>query len=52
MPTLSEARIRVAKGTKMGRRSFLHVRVRGESGINGIEGGHVTSVATASMSPA
>lgn len=39
------------QGTKMGRRSFLHVLVRGERGVDGIEvGGHVTPVATASMS--
>jgi len=38
------------QGTKMGRRSFLHVHVRGENGAEGIEiGGHVTPVATASM---
>ena len=34
------------QGTKMGRRSILHVHVRGESGANGIEvGGHVAPVA-------
>jgi len=39
------------QGTKMGRRSFLHVHIRGQSGVEGIEvGGHVTPVATASMS--
>ena len=39
------------QGTKMGRRSFLHVRIRGEHGVVSIEvGGHVTPVATASMS--
>jgi trans-2,3-dihydro-3-hydroxyanthranilate isomerase len=38
------------QGTKMGRRSFLHVHVRGESGANGIEvGGHVTPLVTAAM---
>jgi trans-2,3-dihydro-3-hydroxyanthranilate isomerase len=38
------------QGAKMERRSFLHVRVRGENGADGIEvGGHVTPVASASM---
>lgn len=38
------------QGTKMGRRSFLHVHVHGENGAEGIEvGGHVTPLATASM---
>jgi trans-2,3-dihydro-3-hydroxyanthranilate isomerase len=38
------------QGTKMGRRSFLHVHVRGDSGANGIEvGGHVTPLVTAAM---
>jgi len=38
------------QGTKMGRRSLLHVHIRGENGAEGIEvGGHVTPVATASM---
>jgi trans-2,3-dihydro-3-hydroxyanthranilate isomerase len=38
------------QGAKMERRSFLHVHVRGENGVEGIEvGGHVTPVAIASM---
>ena len=38
------------QGTKMGRRSLLHVLVRGERGRDGIEvGGQVTPVATATM---
>ena len=38
------------QGTKMGRRSVLHVHIRGENGVDGIEiGGHVTPVAEASM---
>ena len=38
------------QGTKMGRRSILHVHIRGEQGTEGIEvGGHVTPVAIASM---
>jgi trans-2,3-dihydro-3-hydroxyanthranilate isomerase len=44
------ARFVSEQGTKMGRRSYLHVLVRGENGIDGIEiGGHVTPVASASM---
>jgi trans-2,3-dihydro-3-hydroxyanthranilate isomerase len=39
------------QGTKMGRRSFLHVHVRGKDGSEGIEvGGYVTPVASATMS--
>ena len=38
------------QGTKMGRRSLLHVHVRGDSGVDGIEvGGRVTPVAIGSM---
>jgi trans-2,3-dihydro-3-hydroxyanthranilate isomerase len=38
------------QGAKMDRRSFLHVQVRGENGVEGIEvGGHVTPLSTASM---
>ncbi|HEY9086232.1 MAG TPA: PhzF family phenazine biosynthesis protein [Candidatus Tyrphobacter sp.] len=38
------------QGTKMGRRSFLHVYVRGERGRDGIDvGGHVTPLAEAVM---
>ncbi len=38
------------QGTKMGRRSLLHVYVRGERGASGIEvGGHVAPVATATL---
>lgn len=38
------------QGTKMGRRSVLHVHVRGERGSEGIDvGGQVAPVATASM---
>jgi trans-2,3-dihydro-3-hydroxyanthranilate isomerase len=40
------------QGTKMGRRSLLHVLVHGEGGRDGIEvGGHVTPLATATMRP-
>jgi trans-2,3-dihydro-3-hydroxyanthranilate isomerase len=39
------------QGTKMGRRSFLHVHVRGDNGADGIDiGGHVTPVSVATMS--
>jgi len=38
------------QGTKMGRRSVLHVHVHGESGADGIEvGGHVTPLVSATM---
>jgi trans-2,3-dihydro-3-hydroxyanthranilate isomerase len=38
------------QGTKMGRRSLLHVLIHGENGSDGIEiGGHVTPVARATM---
>ena len=38
------------QGTKMGRRSFLHVLIHGENGSRGIEiGGHVTPLAIATM---
>jgi trans-2,3-dihydro-3-hydroxyanthranilate isomerase len=38
------------QGTKMGRRSFLHVHVRGDNGADGIDvGGHVTPVSVATM---
>ncbi len=38
------------QGTKMGRRSLLHVHIRGKNGIEGIDvGGYVTPVAEAKM---
>jgi len=38
------------QGTKMGRRSILHVQLHGEQGADGIEvGGHVTPVAEATL---
>jgi trans-2,3-dihydro-3-hydroxyanthranilate isomerase len=38
------------QGTKMGRRSILHVQLHGEQGVDGIEvGGHVTPVAEATL---
>jgi trans-2,3-dihydro-3-hydroxyanthranilate isomerase len=46
----SGTRLVSEQGTKMGRRSFLHVHVRGDRGANGIEvGGHVTPLVTAAM---
>jgi trans-2,3-dihydro-3-hydroxyanthranilate isomerase len=39
------------QGTKMGRRSLLHVHIRGKNGAEGIEvGGYTTPVVTATMS--
>ena len=38
------------QGTRMGRRSFLHVRIRGQEGALGVDvGGHVTALASGSM---
>ena len=38
------------QGTQMGRRCLLHVHIRGEGGVEGIDvGGHVTPLTTASM---
>jgi len=38
------------QGTKMGRRSFLHVQLHGEQGVDGIEvGGYVSPVAEATL---
>ena len=38
------------QGTKMGRRSFLHIELRGEQGADGIEvGGYVTPVAEGTL---
>lgn len=48
--TPDETRFVSEQGTKMGRRSYLHVRVRTENGSGTIEvGGHVTPVAEATM---
>ena len=50
-PAADETRLVLEQGTKMGRRSFLHVILRGKGGSGGIEvGGHVTPVAKARMS--
>lgn len=49
-PTADGTRLVSEQGTKMGRRSLLHVLIRGEMGGTAIEvGGHVTPVATATM---
>jgi len=38
------------QGTKMGRRSILHVQIHGDQGVDGIDvGGHVTSLVHATM---
>ena len=48
--TASGARFVSEQGTKMGRRSFLHVHIGGENGASGIEiGGDVAPVAAGSM---
>ena len=44
------ARLRCEQGTKMGRRSILHVRVRGDGGAEGIDvGGSVIPLTEATM---
>lgn len=49
-PRNDGARFVSEQGTKMGRRSLLHVLVRGRDGCEAIEvGGHVARVATATM---
>jgi len=49
-PNTDGTRFISEQGTKMGRRSFLHVLIHGDDGTRGIEiGGHVTPVAIASM---
>jgi predicted PhzF superfamily epimerase YddE/YHI9 len=38
------------QGTKMGRRSILHLQINGEQGMKGIDvGGHVTPVVEATF---
>ncbi len=50
MPTTAGTRRISEQGTKMGRRSILHILIDGESGCDGIEvGGYVTPVATGAM---
>jgi trans-2,3-dihydro-3-hydroxyanthranilate isomerase len=49
-PTAGGTRFVSEQGTKMGRRSILHVFIDGDRGTNGIDvGGHVAPVATATM---
>jgi trans-2,3-dihydro-3-hydroxyanthranilate isomerase len=49
-PAADGTRFISEQGVKMGRRSVLHVRIQGESGVGGIGvGGHVTPVAEATM---
>lgn len=49
-PRAAGTRFISEQGTKMGRRSILHVSIDGEGGERGIEvGGHVTPVATATL---
>jgi trans-2,3-dihydro-3-hydroxyanthranilate isomerase len=46
----SGARFIAEQGTKMGRRSLLHVEIRGKEGADGIfVGGHVTPIVEAAM---
>jgi trans-2,3-dihydro-3-hydroxyanthranilate isomerase len=46
----SGTRLLSEQGTKMGRRSLVHVHLRGDRGADGIEiGGHVTPLVTATM---
>jgi trans-2,3-dihydro-3-hydroxyanthranilate isomerase len=49
-PAADGSRFLSEQGTKMGRRSLLHVFIDGERGANGIDvGGHVAPVATATL---
>ena len=46
----SDTRFVSEQGSKMGRRSLLHVHIRGRNGAEAVEiGGYVTPVAEASM---
>jgi trans-2,3-dihydro-3-hydroxyanthranilate isomerase len=50
-PSTDGTRFVSEQGTKMGRRSLLHVFIHGEQGADGIEvGGHVTPLVAATMS--
>jgi hypothetical protein len=50
MSCASGTRFVSEQGTKMGRRSVLHVHILGQTGVDGIEvGGYVTPVADATM---
>ncbi len=49
-PTADGTRLRCEQGTRMKRRSILHVRIRGERGAAGIDvGGHVVPVAEGTL---
>lgn len=49
-PSADGTRFVSEQGTKMGRRSFLHVQIHGEGGADGIEvGGYVTPLVAATM---
>ncbi len=49
-PTADRSRLRCEQGTRMKRRSILHVRIRGEAGSEGIDvGGHVVPLVEATM---
>lgn len=49
-PSHTDARLLCEQGTKMGRRSILHVHVRGDKGTDGIDvGGYVTPLVRAEM---
>ena len=49
-PTADGTRLRCEQGTRMKRRSILHVRIRGERGAGGIDvGGHVVPVAEGTL---
>lgn len=48
--TTSGTRFQSEQGTKIGRRSILHVQINGDEGVDGIEvGGHVTPIVKATM---
>jgi predicted PhzF superfamily epimerase YddE/YHI9 len=50
VPRASGTRFISEQGTKMGRRSILHVKILGDRGVDGINvGGHVTPIAEATM---
>jgi trans-2,3-dihydro-3-hydroxyanthranilate isomerase len=49
-PCADGSRFESEQGTKMGRRSILHIQIHGETGQNGIEvGGYVTPLVEATM---
>ena len=49
-PAVAGTRFISEQGTRMGRRSLLHVRISGQKGADGIYvGGHVTAIAEGVM---